>query len=460
MEEKIYSVYIHINNVNGKVYIGITRQNPLKRWLNGKGYIDNKHFYRSIKKYGWDNFEHKVIKDNLSKYEAEDMEIKLIKEFQSFKPEYGYNISLGGSHNGKHSEQTRKKLSEVQYKEVFCYDRNTGKYVCSCKSTLHAEEKFGIPNSNISSICLGKMKTAHGYYFSYINYGYNLPYEIYAWINLNDCETKVAQYDLDGNFINEFKSLSDANKYLFGENTNKRVSMINKISYGYIWKYIIDDNYKNKLSDDELNNKKTYLYKYEECYQYDLNGKFIKSYFSASDAAKQINSTQGNISACCRKEIFQVKGYIWRYAKNEEYGKDLDDSEIRKLKIHGLSKNVLQYNKNGDFIREYMSITDASNILHIPTTNICKCCNKKLKSIGGYIFRYSNNPLQECEIKELNINNRKRKVSQYDINMNYINTYNSVAEASRKTKCRDSSIINCCKGLYKHSGNFIWRYEE
>lgn len=119
MKEKIYSVYIHINNINGKVYIGITCQNPLKRWLNGKGYVDNKHFYRSIKKYGWDNFEHKVIKNNLTKDEAENMEMELIKEFQSFNPEYGYNVSLGGSHNGKHSEQTRKKYLKFNIKKCF-----------------------------------------------------------------------------------------------------------------------------------------------------------------------------------------------------------------------------------------------------------------------------------------------------------------------------------------------------
>ena len=32
-----YSVYKH-TFPNGKVYIGITKQNPLKRWRNGTGY--------------------------------------------------------------------------------------------------------------------------------------------------------------------------------------------------------------------------------------------------------------------------------------------------------------------------------------------------------------------------------------------------------------------------------------
>jgi hypothetical protein len=32
----MYIVYLHVNRVNNKKYFGITSQNPLKRWNNGK----------------------------------------------------------------------------------------------------------------------------------------------------------------------------------------------------------------------------------------------------------------------------------------------------------------------------------------------------------------------------------------------------------------------------------------
>ena len=48
-------VYQHISP-NGKSYIGITQQDPEKRWQNGKGYTGQKKFYNAIKKYGWDSF--------------------------------------------------------------------------------------------------------------------------------------------------------------------------------------------------------------------------------------------------------------------------------------------------------------------------------------------------------------------------------------------------------------------
>lgn len=67
----MYTVYIHKNKVNDKIYVGITGRTVEERWgYNGNGYYRNKHFYDSILKYGWDNFEHIIIKEGLSQEEA------------------------------------------------------------------------------------------------------------------------------------------------------------------------------------------------------------------------------------------------------------------------------------------------------------------------------------------------------------------------------------------------------
>ena len=59
-----YIVYKHTTPSN-KVYIGITFRNPIIRWSSGRGYINNKHFFRAILKYGWDNIKHEILYSDL-----------------------------------------------------------------------------------------------------------------------------------------------------------------------------------------------------------------------------------------------------------------------------------------------------------------------------------------------------------------------------------------------------------
>lgn len=99
-----------------KVYVGITSQKPEARWFNGRGYCYNTHFYNAILKYGWDNFQHIIVEENLSQEKACELEIDLIKKYKSNNPKYGYNHSTGGDLSAVGtviSEETRKKLSKA-----------------------------------------------------------------------------------------------------------------------------------------------------------------------------------------------------------------------------------------------------------------------------------------------------------------------------------------------------------
>jgi hypothetical protein len=54
-------------------------------------------------------------------------------------------------------------------------------------------------------------------------------------------------------------------------------------------------------------------------------------------------------------------------------------------------KSVLQYDLNMNLIKEWNDITQASNELNIYNSNISMCCKGKLKTTGGYIWKYKNN---------------------------------------------------------------------
>ena len=94
------------------VYIGITCLSPDKRWCHGEGYRNNKHFYRAICKYGWNNFNHEILYHDLTKEEAEQKEIELIAFYSATDKTRGYNKANGGNHQGKHTLETRQKISK------------------------------------------------------------------------------------------------------------------------------------------------------------------------------------------------------------------------------------------------------------------------------------------------------------------------------------------------------------
>ena len=53
-----------------------------------------------------------------------------------------------------------------------------------------------------------------------------------------------------------------------------------------------------------------------------------------------------------------------------------------------ISRKILQYSKSGEFIREWQSAREVERLLGINNSNIIQCCKGKLKSSGGFIWKY------------------------------------------------------------------------
>ena len=125
-----YVVYIHRNKLNNKVYVGCS-YNIKERWRsNGKNYANNTKFYEDIKLFGWDGFEHIIIKDCLSREEASTLEKEHIKKYDSINK--GYNVKEGGIHaampkefyaklgklNSSDSPKNRERIKKIRAKAI------------------------------------------------------------------------------------------------------------------------------------------------------------------------------------------------------------------------------------------------------------------------------------------------------------------------------------------------------
>ena len=111
-------IYITINTVNNKIYIGQTT--TFKDFYIGSGL----HFSRAVKKYGKKNFNSYLLQYAKDKEELDHLEQMYIASFNSTNPTIGYNIAVGGlgsisggnnpRYGKPHSEEARQKMSEAK----------------------------------------------------------------------------------------------------------------------------------------------------------------------------------------------------------------------------------------------------------------------------------------------------------------------------------------------------------
>ena len=53
------------------------------------------------------------------------------------------------------------------------------------------------------------------------------------------------------------------------------------------------------------------------------------------------------------------------------------------------SKPVLQYTKDGEFIKEWIGAREAGRVIGINNSHIIQCCKGKRKSVGGFVWTYA-----------------------------------------------------------------------
>lgn len=204
----LYCVYKHINIFNGKVYIGITCQDPKVRWSSGHGYRKNKYFWRSIQKYGWnEGFSHEVLYEDLTYEEACQKEIDLISMYNSTNPTYGYNRHPGGKCN---DYDVRRKISEnnTQKKITLQYSKE-GDFIAEYESRLAASRATGIGVQEISFACNGTIFSAGGFFWCDKDNLDKIQSDLDRYRSNME---HILQFDLCGNLLHNYRHVCDASE--------------------------------------------------------------------------------------------------------------------------------------------------------------------------------------------------------------------------------------------------------
>lgn len=206
MKNNQYCVYKH-TSPSGKCYIGITRQNPIKRWgQDGCNYVIKlkngnwKHpaFAPAILKYGWNNIIHEILHAGLTKKQACEYEKLYIKLYK--KEHKSYNITDGGEGasgiNFTPEQIERMRLSHIGLKQT--------------KETI---EKRVNKNKGKHRTKSSKMKRSK----------------------------PVLQFDKCGNFISEYFGLNEAQRITGARHISECCNGYRRTDKGFIWKWKLND---------------------------------------------------------------------------------------------------------------------------------------------------------------------------------------------------------------------------
>jgi len=171
---------------------------------------------------------------------------------------------------------------------------------------------------------------------------------------------RVSQYTLDGKYIATYNSTAEAARILFGNNKRRTriASCANgkqKTALGYIWSY--DDKpptIEKKITAKPTKRKQTRL---------------LVGWYMSEEQKQKISETNKKRYA---DPEFKANSYF--------------------VKHNPRQKAILQYTLNGEFVKEYKSVTEAAKAVNATThTNIAKCARGERKKAAGYIWKYKDN---------------------------------------------------------------------
>ena len=259
-------VYMITNRINGKRYVGITCRGYLNRFkehihdaLSDLPIRNTCILHNAIRKYGPDNFEiillEKDIPDDIAG-EKERYYIDLYKTFYEYK--IGYNMTRGGGGvvDYRHTEETKRKISNTLKGHKFPESRNN-----KIKEAMIGREYKQEWRESLSKTRLGRFTKDQNPF-----YGKHHSDSTKEIISNANSKRRVICVDVDTlETVSVFKNQSEAGRWVVfqGYSTSKpltcagrigeicRNGSLDNIAYGFHWKFE-EGQSTNSSEEDEL----------------------------------------------------------------------------------------------------------------------------------------------------------------------------------------------------------------
>lgn len=196
---------------------------------------------------------------------------------------------------------------------------------------------------------------------------------------------------------------------------------------------------KYKYAGPKINNARE---KYGR-YNFEYTILFAKEYNSKKEATYELNILEETF---IKKYNTDKKGYNISTGGHQRSGYYVTNNHKKK--------KVYQWDHNGNFIKEYSSITEAHKATSIAISTIRLMCNNKTNGKHSkYLFTFE-------DIFNFETNSFFIPVNMYDINGNFIKKYNTIKEASKELNINAFIIKKICDkdSVYKSINSMIFTY--
>lgn len=308
-------------------------------------------------------------------------------------------------------------------------------------------------------------------------YGYNATQGGYASDKFDKAVNRkiqykpVLQYDIDGNFIRGYDSITDVCREFGLKNHTNFVAR--GMWRGFQWRVKENENFPRKI-DAYVRPKRS-----SSVLVYDSDGNFYKEYDS-------INKCKADLGKSFALRELKNEITIQRHTigKMLVFRKRMDNYPQKiEVKVHYPKEKahrdapieipVLQYTREGKFMREYPSIQAAEIETGICNKSIRLWCNREEpiivrgKDMTKYVWRFKDGEIRDridirgYEVKEY-VAKMEHRIIQYSKDGEFICIWKNTHTASLQTGESANTIIKQCKGMHTRKPSmYLWRnYSE
>lgn len=140
-------------------------------------------------------------------------------------------------------------------------------------------------------------------------------------------------------------------------------------------------------------------------------------------------------------------------------GKRFSEDE-KDIKYKNRRRSVYKIDiKTLEILAEFKTITEAAKFANTYVSGISAAARGEIFSAGGFCWTFTDDYSLDA-LKTRKNKRPGRQIVQFDFNMNVINVYDSILEASKITNLCDTNIGSNLRNKTRHAGGFIWKYKN